>query len=519
VNLGRMLTSTARHHPDHRAVQWGERSLTYGELDARVDALAAGLTKLGLRRGDRIGFIMWNRPEILEVFYAAFKLGLCAVPLNARITADEIRYHLEDSGAAALVHGPEFVDEVAKAVDGLEGLGHVLSLDGATPREADVEVLEYEDVVEPNLGAPDATVDVDMDDPCWLFYTSGTTGRPKGAMLTHKNMAFLAMGWAADLMPLTPHDVTLHAAPLTHGAGFHALAAVMKGCTHIIPASASFDAGTILALIESEGVTNTWMVPTQINRLVQSGLLDDHDLSSLHSVLYGGAPFHVEDLKTAVRHLGPVLVQVFAQGECAMTVTYLPQDEHVLDGGEVEARLASAGRARSCVEVRVVDDEGGDLPVGERGEILVRGPVVMRGYWNRPEETAEALRDGWLHTGDIGALDEHGYLYVLDRQKDMVISGGNNVYAREVEEVLLQHPAVDAVAVIGLPDRDWGERVVAVVVAAPGSDVDEATVVDHCRANLAAYKKPREVHFVDELPLSAYGKVLKRQLRAELADA
>jgi acyl-CoA synthetase (AMP-forming)/AMP-acid ligase II len=518
MNHARMLTSTARHHPDHRAVQWGERSLTYGELDARVDALAAGLTKLGLEHGDRIGFITWNRPEILEVFYAAFKLGVCAVPLNARFTAEEITYHLEDSGAAALVHGPEFAEEVAKATDHLDGVRHILSLDGATPGQAGAETLDYEELVNSNLGAPDATVDVDMDEPAWLFYTSGTTGRPKGAMLTHKNLSFLAMGWAADLMPLTPNDVTLHAAPLTHGAGFHALAAVMKGCTHIIPASTSFDAGTILELIESEGVTNTWMVPTQINRLVQSGLLGDHDLSALHSILYGGAPFHVEDLKTAVRHLGPVLVQVFAQGEVAMTATYLPQNEHVLDGGEAEARLASAGRPRSCVELRVVDEDGRDLPVGERGEILVRGPVVMRGYWNRPEETAEALRDGWLHTGDVGAFDDHGYLYVLDRMKDMVISGGNNVYAREVEEVLLRHPAVDAVAVIGLPDRDWGERVVAVVVAAAGSDVDEGALVDHCRANLAAYKKPREVYFVDELPVSAYGKVLKRELRASLTD-
>jgi long-chain acyl-CoA synthetase len=260
-------------------------------------------------------------------------------------------------------------------------------------------------------------------------------------------------------------------------------------------------------------------VPTQVNRLVQSPSLGDRDLSRLHSVLYGGAPFHVEDLKVAVERLGPVLVQVYGQGETPMTATYLRQAEHVLGDPDTEARLASAGYSRTGMEVRLVDDDDRPVPTGELGEIVVRGPAVMSGYWERPEESAHTLRGGWLHTGDIGKFDERGYLYVLDRLKDLIITGGSNVYAREVEEVLIAHPDVAQVTVIGIPDRDWGERVVAVVVPVEGTEPDASALVDHCATHLASYKKPKQVHFVPSLPVSAYGKVLKRELREQLSDA
>ena len=519
MNIGRLLSETAHHHPDHPGVRWGGSELSYRELDDRVNALAAALSELGLTRGDRVGFIMWNRPELLEVLFAAFKLGLCVVPLNARFNSEEIVYHLGDPRAAVLVHGPEFRGDVERALTRTPTVRHVLSLDEARPASATAQVHDYEQVVARHQGAGDATVDVDADDVCWLFYTSGTTGRPKGAMLTHGNLLFVALGWVADLMPLKPEDVTLHAAPLTHGAGFHALAAVAKGCTQVIPEKPAFDAQETLQLMAREGVTNTWLVPTQVNRLVQSPTLPDHDLSRLHSVLYGGAPFHAEDLKTAVERLGPVLVQVYGQGETPMTATYLRQDEHVLGDPDTEARLASAGHARTGMEVRLVDEDDQPVPTGELGEIVVRGPALMTGYWERPEESAHTLRGGWLHTGDIGKLDERGYLYVLDRLKDLIITGGSNVYAREVEEVLLQHPDVAAVSVIGVPDRNWGERVVAVVVPREGAELGATTLVDHCGSHLASYKKPKQVHFVSKLPVSAYGKVLKRELRDRYADA
>ena len=518
MNIGRLLSESARHHPEDDAVRWGSRRLSYGELDDRVNSLAAGLTELGLSTGDRIGFIMWNRPEVLEVLFAAFKLGLCVVPLNARFNSEEIVYHLGDPRASALVHGPEFREAVEKALDRTPSVRHVISLDGSRPASSTAAVHDYEDLVAAHPGAPDATVDVDPDAVCWLFYTSGTTGRPKGAMLSHANLMSVTVGWVADLMPLQPEDVTLHAAPLTHGAGFHALAAIAKGSANLIPEKPAFDADATLELIEREGVTNTWLVPTQVNRLAQSPALADRDLSRLHSIVYGGAPFHVEDLKIAVERLGPVLVQVYGQGETPMTATYLRQREHILGDPDTEARLASAGYTRTGMEVRLVDENDQPVPTGELGEIVVRGPAVMSGYWERPEESAETLRGGWLHTGDIGKFDERGYLYVLDRLKDLIITGGSNVYAREVEEVLIGHPDVAEVTVIGIPDRDWGERVVAVVVPAEGTDPDGGALIDYCGSQLASYKKPKQVHFLSSLPVSAYGKVLKRELREQLAD-
>lgn len=510
-NLGALLAETARHHGDHAAVRFGSSTLTYRQLDDRVDALAAGLLSLGVRRGDRVAVLAWNRPEVIEVMFAVFKLGLVLVPLNARYTAGEVAYHLTDPGVGVLVHGPEFESLASDAVGQAPSVRHVLAMGG-----------NYEEVVADQLGAPDATVDVDPGETCWLFYTSGTTGRPKGAMLTHANLLFVVLGWVADLTPLTPDSVVLHAAPLSHGAGFHALAAVAKGATQVIPASTTATAAETLDLLADAGITDTWMVPTQITRLVAE--LEERrregrgvDLPHLTSVVYGGAPFHVEDLVHAIEVLGPVLVQLYGQGETPMTATHLRHGEHRLGDPTVEERLASAGHPRTGMEVRVVDADDRPVGDGEPGEVVVRGPAVMLGYWGRPEETEETLRGGWLHTGDLGTM-RHGYLYLLDRMKDLIISGGSNVYAREVEEVLIAHPSVLEVAVIGVPDRDWGERVVAAVVPATRDGVAADLLAQFAREQLASYKRPKEYVVMDSLPRSPYGKVLKRDLRAALVQ-
>lgn len=516
MNIARFLSSTAKHYPNATAVEYGQLRRSYQELNARVDALVAAFVTAGLTPGDRVGFFMWNRPELLEVMFAAYRAGMCTVPLNARFNAEELVYHCGDPEVALLVHGPEFGAIVTEAAPQLPSVHTVFTIgDGATVPHA--TVTPYETAIQDHAGALDATVDVDEDTPAWLFYTSGTTGRPKGATLTHKNLSFVTLSWIADLMALTPNDTTLHAAPLTHGAGFHALAATAKGARQIIPTSTAFDAEEILSLMEREQVTNTWMVPTQINRLVDAPSSQVRNLAALHTVVYGGAPFHVEDLKLAISVFGPKFVQVYAQGETPMTATYLPHAEHVLGDPIVEQRLASAGYERTGMEVRIVDEHGADAPVGELGEIVVRGPAVMLGYWNRPEDTASALQDGWLHTGDIGMMDAEGYIFVLDRMKDLIITGGANVYAREVEELLLTHEQIAAVAVIGLSDRDWGERVTAIVVTEAGATLEAADVIAYAGAHLASYKRPKQVEFVDELPLSAYGKVLKRELRAQFA--
>ncbi|HET6949539.1 MAG TPA: AMP-binding protein [Acidimicrobiales bacterium] len=515
MNLGRLLTNSAQRFPDRPAVTWGDRSLTYGALERRTNALAHGLARLGVAKGDRVGVLMRNRPELLEAMFACFKAGYCLVPLNSRFTAEEVAYHVEDSGAVAVLTDVEGAPVVNGA--GLAGVTVVVAGDGG---DLPGGALRHEDLVAGDESP--AVVDVDRDDLAWLFYTSGTTGRPKGAMLTHGVLGFVTASWLADLTPIDEHDVTLHAAPLTHGAGFHALAATARAAHQVIPTGASFDPPAILDLMRRAGVTNTWLVPTQIVMLVDAVGDGRPGLTDLRYVVYGGAPFAPADLRAALETFGPVFVQLFGQGETPMTATVLSIRDHAAAlAGDRPERLASAGVARPGTDVRVLGDGDRDLAPGEVGEVCVRGGAVMLGYWSRPEATAETLRNGWLHTGDLGRMDDHGYLYLLDRAKDLIISGGSNVYAVEVEAVLADHPGVVEVAVVGLADRTWGEVVTAVVVADDGGDRDglEAELGALCRTRLAGYKRPRRFAFVGALPRNAYGKVLKRELRAALADA
>jgi long-chain acyl-CoA synthetase len=315
---------------------------------------------------------------------------------------------------------------------------------------------------------------------------------------------------------MTDADVTMHAAPLSHGAGFHALAATARGAHQVIPSGRSFEPSAILDLLAEARVTNTWMVPTQIVMLLDhlANRTPDRaapDLPDLRAVVYGGAPFAPADLRRALEVFGPVFVQLFAQGETPMTATVLPAADHAAAlAGDRPERLASAGYPRPGMDVRVLGEDDGELPVGEIGEVCVQGPAVMAGYWQRPEATAAALRSGWLHTGDLGRFDDHGYLYLLDRAKDLIITGGSNVYAVEVESVLVTHPGVQEAAVVGVADRTWGEIVVAVVVGDPAC---EQALAEHSASTLAGYKRPRRYEFVTELPRNAYGKVLKRELR------
>ena len=511
MNIGRMLTTTARRVPDRPAVSWGDRRCTYADLDRRTNALARGLAGLGATPGTRVAVLMRNRPELLEVMYACFKAGVGLVPLNARFTDDEVRYHVEDSGAVAGCTDPEGVGVVRGAA--LDGVHVVVAGDLTDP--APVGTQGHEALIAASDGDGDTVVPVERDHLAWLFYTSGTTGRPKGAMLTHGNLAFVVASWLADLTPMTEADVTLHAAPLTHGAGFHALAATARGAHQVIPADPSFDPPAILRLLRDARVTNTWMVPTQIVMLTDAVAAGaSAELPDLRHVVYGGAPFAPSELERALDEFGPVFVQLFGQGETPMTATVLPAEDHAAaHGGDRPERLRSAGYPRPGMDVRILDEHDVEVPTGGIGEVCVRGPAVMLGYWQRPEETAATLRNGWLHTGDLGRADEHGYVYLLDRAKDLIISGGSNVYAVEVEAVLATHPAVRDVAVIGVADRKWGEVVTAVVVSPDAGDALRDELHALCSGSLAGYKLPRGYVFVDELPRNAYGKVLKRELR------
>jgi acyl-CoA synthetase (AMP-forming)/AMP-acid ligase II len=510
MNIGTLLTKSARTFPGNLAVSHGPKRLTYDQFNTRVNRLANSLAKLGINQGENVALVQYNYPEMLESTFACFKAGFGAVPINFRLHPNEFAFIIDHSESKAVIVSPEFNQAIIGIRDRIPQARHLITLSGA-----EGEILDYEKLI---AAESDQFRDADVhpDDLAWLFYTSGTTGLPKGAMLTHRNLLAMTMNFYADISPgLGPNDVILHAAPLSHGSGLYALPNIGKAAANVILKSRSFDPELIFKTIEEYRVTNMFVAPTMVKLMAESPTADRYDHSSLKALNYGGAPMLVEDLKEAIAKLGPCLVQLFGQAESPMTITYLPHRDHVLEGTpEQIRRLASAGFARTDVEVKIFDPDDTELPPGEMGEIVTRSDLVMKGYWRNPEATAEALRNGWLHTGDMGYMDEGGYLFIMDRSKDMIISGGENIYPREIEEVIVQHPAVREVAVIGIPDPKWGEAIKAVVSLVQGQSTTEEELIAFCKANIASYKKPKSVDFVDELPKNNYGKILKRELRA-----
>ena len=514
MNIGSVLRNAARAAPKRVAVIHGDLRRTYQDVNARADRLASALEGAGLRRGDRVAILQRNCPELLETLFAIFKAGAIAVPINARLHPKEFAYILADSGAKAVI----FTEEFASGLDSVRGELPELAVmvcAGAAPAWA----RSYDAFLA--AGAPLHTdVDCAADDIAWLFYTSGTTGKPKGAMVTHANLAFMSDHFPREVYRLRGDDVVMHAAPLTHGSDLWALP-ITAGCgTHVIPVTASFDPEQIFKLIEAECVTViAFLAPTMITMLLNSPAIDRYDMSSLRFIGYGGSPMYVEDLKRAVRCWGPIFCQIYGQGETPMTISMLTPDDHRLSSDPLaESRLASAGRAREDIIVAILDDADREVGPDQIGEIAIRGDVVMRGYWNKPEASQAAFKNGWYHTGDLGKRDADGYIYLLDRKKELIISGGANIYPREVEEALLLHPGVLEVAVIGIPDRLWGESVVAVVRPRPGAVPTEKELIELCHQHLARYKKPRFFRFAADLPKNAYGKILKRELKEQIAS-
>jgi long-chain acyl-CoA synthetase len=505
VGVDALLREAANRQPRRVALKWGERTHTYAELEHRCDGLASALVDGGLGRGDRVGLLSRNRPEMIETMFATWRAGGAIVPINPRFVVDEVTALLDDASASALVVGPEHAELVSPLRQRVGSLRQIYSIDasvdGAEP---------YESVISVGHEFRGRPFETKADDLAWLFYTSGTTGRSKGAMLTHGNLDAMARGWVEEMTPLTDDDVALHAAPLSHGAGFHAFALVRAAISQIIATGGSFDPAEVCTLVERERVTTTWLVPTQIRMLLAHPALAEHDLSSLRAIVYGGSPMYVSDLEDGLRRLGKVFVQLYGQGESPMTGTFLPAAEHEIGS----PRLASCGRVRGGMELSIQSEDGTSLEPGRVGEICLRGPTVMRGYWNQPEESARTLRDGWLHTGDLGLVDADGYVFIKDRSKDMIISGGSNVYPREVEDALSAHPEIAEACVFGVPDPKWGEAVKAVVVPEAGSRLDASHLLEFVRPHLADYKRPKSIDFVEALPKNAYGKVLRRALRS-----
>ncbi len=507
MNLAVWVERQASRRPADPALTDGEKvHANWAQFAARSAGFAAALrAEMGVVPGDRIAILMRNRPEYLEALYGIWHAGLVAVPVNARLHPDEIAYILDHSGSAAVVVDEEHAGDVEPLVGTLASLKAVLEapgerwdrLTGSTPTDL---------------------VDRRPDDPAWLFYTSGTTGRPKGATLTNRNLLMASLSYFADIDPVMPQDCILHAAPLSHGAGLYGLPHVARGAVSVIPHSGGVDGDEIAALLRRWPGMSFFAAPTMVKRLTDDRTIRTADLSNLKTIVYGGAPMYLADLEEALGVFGPRLAQIYGQGESPMTITALSKADHAdRDDPRWRERLQSVGTPRTDVEVRVVDEDGQPLPVDTPGEVVVRGDVVMAGYWNQPEETSETVKDGWLYTGDVGSFDTEGYLTLRDRSKDLIISGGMNIYPREVEEALLSHPGVTAAAVVGRPDREWGEAVVAFVVSADPASAPSVEELDRiCLDNIARYKRPKDYRFVDTLPTNNYGKVVKRQLRDEL---
>ncbi len=507
MNLALWIERNAVRLPNHPAIADGDRvHADWRELATRTAAIACGLRhEFQLDVGDRVAIVMDNRPEYLEAFFGIWHAGLVAVPINARLHRDEIAYILDQSGSTVAVVDDKHGDDVESLIGTVPGLRAVIS----APGERWARLL---------TASPMALVDRAPQDPAWLFYTSGTTGQPKGATLSHRNLLMMSLSYFADIDQVDFGDSVLHAAPLSHGSGMYGLPHVARGATSVIPGSGGLDSDEIAALIEHWSGLSFFAAPTMVNRLAASASVKAADLSKLKTIIYGGAPMYVADLEVALDVFGPRLAQIYGQGEAPMTITALSKADHAdTDHPRWRDRLGSVGTTRTDVDVRVVDSAGRVVPTGELGEITVRGDVVMSGYWNQTDATADTLRGGWLHTGDIGSFDDHGYLTLHDRSKDLVITGGMNVYPREVEEVLLQSPAVTAVSVVGKPDPEWGEALVAFVVASNPADPPAASELDRlCLDRIARYKRPKDYRFVDSLPTNNYGKVVKRELRQRL---
>jgi long-chain acyl-CoA synthetase len=504
-----LLLRSARRFPALPAVAVGAAVRhSYGELAARVTRLACALGRSGLEAGDRAVIAASNCGEYIEALFSCWHAGLCAVPVNSKLHPHELAHVLQDSGARWA-----FVDAAWAAA-----LGGVALDAPALERIVELGGAEYERLL--GGAARDEPAAVAPADPAWLFYTSGTTGRPKGAVLSHGNLRAMSLCFLADVEAVSPGDAIVHAAPLSHGSGLYVLPHVLGAAVHVVPESGGFDPPEIVALLARWPNACFFAAPTMLKRLIAHPALGDAPLEHLKSIVCGGAPMYVEDCKAAFAALGSRLAQIYGQGESPMTITAMSR-ALLADAiaRKDEVRLGSVGVAQTGIEIRIAGPDGAALPVAATGEVCIRGPTVMQGYWMNPQATATTLAGGWLHTGDLGCLDPDGFLTLKDRSKDLIISGGSNIYPREIEEVLQKHAAVAEAAVVGRRHADWGEEVVACIVARAGADAAalERELDRLCLEHIARFKRPKAYVFLAELPKNNTGKVLKTVLRERIA--
>lgn len=502
MNIGHFLTQASRRLKDMPALIRGEEIRSWHKMNARVDAVAHQLKLMGVQKGDRVLLHSSNCLDMAEAMYAIFKCGGVLVPTNFRLNPAEIAQMAEISGATYFIGNSAFPE-------------HIAALSGLPQMQAAPIIISgnYDEIIDENLKCSTFhEADVEYNDPAWFFFTTGTTGTPKCAVLTHGQLGFVLTNHAADLMPgLSPLDASLVVAPLSHGAGLHFFVQVARGAKTIMPISGGLEPQEIWQLVEKFKITNMFTVPTIVKRLVEHQSVDAFNHDSLKHVIYAGAPMYRADQKIALEKLGSVLVQYFGLGEVTGAITVLPANEHFLD--DAHMRIGTCGYARTGMQIAILDDQTNELPLGETGAIGVRGPAVFSGYFNNPKANGESFSKGWFLTGDIGHMDDAGYLYLTGRKSDMYISGGSNIYPREIEEKLLEHPAIAEIAIVGVPDADWGEVGAAMIALTSGTKLNEAELRTWFADKIARYKQPKLIVFRDELPKSGYGKIEKRRVR------
>jgi long-chain acyl-CoA synthetase len=511
MNVADQIRRAVSRFAGLRAVISGEETRSYAEIDDRSNRLANALLALGLKKGDRVATLLENSVRCVEVDFALAKAGLVRVSLNPRSTVSDAGYILADSEAAAFIFGDGFSAIVAAVRAEAEHVRHWLHADEGAGRPADLSfVLDYEETLAAASGES-VRESCDLEDLHCLFYTSGTTGRPKGVMLSHRSILQISFNLLMEVGPQQPGEKVLLMQPMSHGAGFFVLPWFMRGGTSVI--MRHFDPYEVLRLAHELEVETIKLVPTMLQRILSVDPAKSPDLPKLRQIVYGASPMPTEALRRAIARFGMKFVQIYGQSEAAVTLSVLPICEHDPDGPHPE-RLASAGVPFSTVEMKILDDKGIEVEQGGMGEVVLRAPQLMTGYWKLPDLTEETIRDGWLHTKDFGRIDEYGFLYLLGRMDEMIVSGGYNIAPREIEEALYRHPAIQEAAVVGEPDEEWGSAVVAYVTLR--NRVKESEIADFAKSELG-FKRPKRIYCVLELPKSANGKIQKSALKPELA--
>ena len=517
MNTTEFLTIANAICPDKTCIVFEGDRYTFSQLNDRVNRLGNALLNLGVQKGDRVAMLQVNTNQCVEVYFAVSKIGAIYVPLNFRAKGNELAYMLNSSESNTIFAGERYLSLVESIQPEISTVKNFISLD--KPQEG---MLYYEDIIK---AAPEDEIftDIGDEDTTILMYTAGTTGFPKGVMLPHNSFSIYVLENVTPADPIS-EDSNILTVPLYHVAGIQAMMAAIYGGRTLVM-ERQFEATEWMDLVQQEKVNRAMMVPTMLKMLIDHPEFSNFDLSSLKVITYGAAPMPMPVIQKAVELFpGVSFINAFGQTETASTITTVPPEDHDLTGTEEEKakklkHLSSIGKPMADVEMKVIDEDGKDLPQGEVGEIVARGPRVMSGYWKDEEKTAKTKdAEGWVHTGDIGYMDEDGYFYLAGRATDMIIRGGENISPEEVESVLLAHPKVEDGAIIGVPDDQWGEVPLAVVVAKKHEDVTAEELMEHCRANLASFKRPRAVVFTDELPRNPMGKILKKQLREQYGE-